>query len=96
MRSPVSFLMEERWCTVHVLAWNRLDLRNEQFLAKPPGSHSLATRTMKKNPACLGYIGAGMTLSSHVGIIIDHYQDPYKATSIMESKRVLSWLTCIF
>ena len=33
---------EERWCTVHVLAWNRLDLRDEEWLAKP-GSHSLAT-----------------------------------------------------
>ena len=35
-----------------------------------------------KNPGWLDYIG------DYIGIIINHYQNPYKPTSIMESKRV--------
>ncbi len=30
----------------------------------------------------------GIILSSYMGILINYYKDPYKTTSIMESKRV--------
>ena len=39
----------------------------------------------KRNPGCLGFIGDEI-LPSYVGIMINHYKDPYKATNIMESK----------
>ena len=39
-------------------------------------------------PGCLGYIG-DYTIPSYVGIIMNHYKNPYETTSIMESKRFL-------
>ena len=41
---------------------------------------------MKKTHGCLGYV-IGMILPSYVGIIINHCEDPYQPTSIMESER---------
>ena len=41
----------------------------------------------KRAPGWLGYIG-DEKLPSYMGIIINHYKDPYQPTSIMESRRV--------
>ena len=41
----------------------------------------------EKNPGCLGYIGDDMLPSyGYVGIIINHYNDPYEPTSIMKCR----------
>ncbi len=45
-------------------------------------------------PGCLDYIGDEQ-LPSYMGIIMNHDKDPYKPTSIMESKSFFSWLICI-
>ena len=42
----------------------------------------------KRAAGWLGYIGDEI-LPSYIGIIINHYKDPYEPTSIMESERVL-------
>ena len=39
----------------------------------------------EKNPGWLGYIGN--MLPRYMGVIISHCKDPYKPTSIMESKK---------
>ena len=41
----------------------------------------------KRGPGWLGYI-ADDILPSYIGIKINHYKDPYEATSIMESRKV--------
>ena len=41
------------------------------------------------SPGCLGYIGDYRTVPSYVGIMMNHYMDPYEPISIMESKSVL-------
>ena len=41
----------------------------------------------KRAPGWLGYIGDEI-LPSYIAIIIYHYANPYKPTSIMESRRV--------
>jgi len=38
------------------------------------------------------YIYRGSYYPVIIRIIINHYKDPYELTSIMESKRVFSWL----
>ena len=38
-------------------------------------------------PGCLRYIGDEI-LPFYMGIIVNHYKDPYEATNIMESKRI--------
>ena len=50
---------------------------------------------MKQKPGYLGFIG-DRKLPSYMGIIVNHYKDPYQATSIMESKRVcfVAPMTC--
>ena len=45
----------------------------------------------EKNHGWLGYIGDDI-LPSYIGIVINHYKDPYKPTSIMESRSFFSWL----
>ena len=40
----------------------------------------------EKKPGGLGYIGDEI-LPNYIGIIIGHYKDPYKPTSIMESNK---------
>ena len=42
-------------------------------------------------PGCLRYIGDEI-LPFYMGIIVNHYKDPYEATNIMESKRILGGL----
>ena len=41
----------------------------------------------EENPGWLGYIGDDK-LPNYMGILINHYKDPYLTTSIMESERV--------
>ena len=41
----------------------------------------------EKNSGCLGYLKDEI-LPSHIGIIINHYKDPYQPVYIMESKRL--------
>ena len=41
---------------------------------------------MKKNPGCLGCIG-DYTTQLYGDFLISQYKDPYKPTSIMESRR---------
>ena len=46
---------------------------------------------MNKNPGWLGYIGDEILpnyIYIYIGIILSHYKDPYKPTSIMESNKV--------
>ena len=40
----------------------------------------------KRAPGCLGYVG--IILPNYMGILKGQYKDPYKSTSIMESRRV--------
>ena len=47
-----------------------------------PGPHM----SNEKHPGCLGCIGDYTT--QYMGIFISQYKDPYKPTSIMESRRV--------
>ena len=45
----------------------------------------MSTCAMKKRaPGCLGFIGDDK-LPSYVGIVINHYNDPFSKTSTMES-----------
>ena len=47
---------------------------------------------LTRAPGCLGYIGDEI-LSSYMGIIINHYiQGSLLKNSVMESKRIFSWL----
>ena len=48
--------------------------------------HFSSNEQWKKGPGCLGNIG--YILPNYVGIIINHYKDPYETTSILESTRL--------
>ena len=49
----------------------------------------------KKQPGCLGYIGY-KKLPIYMGIVMNHYKNPYSPASIMESKRVFFVAQWIF
>ena len=49
--------------------------------------HFFCCMSNEKSPACLGCIGDEI-LPNYIGILISQYKDPYKPTSIMESRRV--------
>ena len=53
------------------------------------GSDAFINRwAMKKGPWLFRVFLGDQKLPSYMGIIINHYKDPYKPTSIMESRRV--------
>ena len=42
---------------------------------------------MSNEKTLVGWVIKGVILPSYIGIIINHYKDPYKPTSIMESSK---------
>ena len=55
--------------------------------------HSRAQVTpWKKGPGVEIRVSGGILLPSCIGIIMKHYKDSYETTSIMERKRLFSWL----
>jgi len=49
----------------------------------------------KRAPGCSGCIG-DENLPNYIGILISQYKDPYKPTSLMESRRVFFVAQMIF
>ena len=45
---------------------------------------------MSREKILVGWVIQGIILPSYIGIIINHFKDPYKPTSIMESNKFFS------